>query len=118
MDLGHQQSRCRPSPVGRKIDGKRLYMDTDGMAVAIQPAASSGVDDALHEFIKPVTMYEMSRALGVLWHNNSTRNIMYPQIMPNSRAALRNTTPGLWKRCMHCQSGLWAMGYGLWAMVQ
>ncbi len=73
-------------------------MDTDGMAVAIPPAASSGVDDALYEFIKPVTMHEMYRALGVLWHNNSTRNIIYLQIMPNSRAALRNTTPGLWKR--------------------
>ena len=29
--------------VGWKIDGKRLYMDTDGMAVVIPPAASSGV---------------------------------------------------------------------------
>lgn len=74
--------------VGWKIDGKRLYMDTDGMAVVIPPAASSGVDDALYEFIKSVTMHEMSHALGVLWHSDSTRDIMYPQIMPNSRAEL------------------------------
>lgn len=74
--------------VGWKIDGKRLYMDTDGMAVVIPPAASSGVDDALFEFIKSVTLHEMSHALGVLWHSDSTRDIMYPQIMPNSRAEL------------------------------
>ena len=74
--------------VGWKIDGKRIKMETDGMAVVIPPQAMAGVDEALFEFIKSVTMHEMSHALGVMWHSDSTRDIMYPQIMPNTRAEL------------------------------
>lgn len=74
--------------VGWKIDGKRIKMETDGMAVVIPPQAMAGVDEALFEYIKSVTMHEMSHALGVMWHSDSTRDIMYPQIMPNTRAEL------------------------------
>ena len=33
-------------------------------------------------------MHEMSHALGIMWHSDSTRDIMYPQILPNTMAEL------------------------------
>lgn len=74
--------------VGWKIDGKRLKMETDGMAVVIPPAVLAGVDERLFEYIKAVTMHEMSHALGVMWHSDSPRDIMYPQMLPSTRAEL------------------------------
>lgn len=74
--------------VGWKIDGKRLKMETDGMAVVIPPAVLAGVNEPLFEYIKAVTMHEMSHALGVMWHSDSPRDIMYPQMLPSTRAEL------------------------------
>lgn len=74
--------------VGWKIDGKRLKMETDGMAVVIPPAVLAGVNEQLFEYIKAVTMHEMSHALGVMWHSDSPRDIMYPQMLPSTRAEL------------------------------
>jgi predicted Zn-dependent protease len=74
--------------VNWKIDGKRMRMETDGMAVVIPPAAASGFNEGLHEYIKAVTMHEMSHALGIMWHSDSKRDIMYPQILPSTMAEL------------------------------
>lgn len=95
--------------VNWKIDGKRLNMETDGMAVVIPPQALAGVDDALFEFIKSVTLHEMSHALGVIWHSDSKRDIMYPQILPGTRAELSD-------RDLRTVEALYALPNG--AMVQ
>lgn len=95
--------------VGWQFDGKRIKMETDGMAVVIPPQAMTGVDEALFEFIKSVTMHEMSHALGVMWHSDSPRDIMYPQIMPNTRAELS-------ERDLRTVEALYALPNG--AMVQ
>lgn len=74
--------------VGWKIDGKRLKLETDGMAVVIPPRVLGGVDDRLFEYIKAVAIHEMGHALGVIWHSDSPRDIMYPQLLPSTQASL------------------------------
>jgi predicted Zn-dependent protease len=95
--------------VGWKIDGKRLKLETDGMAVVIPPQAAGGVDDAMFEFIKAVAIHEMGHALGVMWHSDSTRDIMYPQMLPSTRAELSD-------RDLQTMEALYALPNG--AMVQ
>lgn len=58
------------------------------MAVVIPPAVLAGVNEQLFEYIKAVTMHEMSHALGVMWHSDSPRDILYPQMLPSTRAEL------------------------------
>lgn len=74
--------------VGWKIDGKRLKLETDGMAVVLPPQVMMGINDAVLEHIKAVTIHEMGHSLGLLGHSDSPRDIMYPQILPSTRAEL------------------------------
>ena len=74
--------------VGWKIDGKRLKLETDGMAVVLPPQVMTGINDAVLEHIKAVTIHEMGHSLGLLGHSDSPRDIMYPQILPSTRAEL------------------------------
>lgn len=74
--------------VGWKIDGKRLHLETDGLAVVVPPQVMMGVDDKLHQFIKAIAIHEMGHSLGILGHSDSPRDIMYPQIQPNTEASL------------------------------
>lgn len=74
--------------VGWKINGKRLELETDGLAVVVPPQVMMGIDDRLHAYIKAVTIHEMGHALGMLGHSDSSRDIMYPQMLPTTRAEL------------------------------
>lgn len=74
--------------VGWKIDGKRLKLETDGMAVVLPPQVMTGINDAVLAHIKAVTIHEMGHSLGLLGHSDSPRDIMYPQILPSTRAEL------------------------------
>ena len=95
--------------VGWKIDGKRLYMDTDGVAVVLPSKIMSGIDDALLELVKAVAIHEMGHALGLLGHSDSTRDIMYPQMLPSTEARLS-------ERDLQSVTALYALPTG--AMVQ
>jgi predicted Zn-dependent protease len=74
--------------VGWKIDGKRLDLQTDGLAVVVPPQVMMGVDEKLYEFIKAIAIHEMGHSLGMLGHSDSPRDIMYPQMLPTTRAEL------------------------------
>lgn len=91
--------------VGWQIKGKRLKLETDGMAVVIPPHAAGGVDDRLYDYIKAVAIHEMGHALGVMWHSDSTRDIMYAQMLPK-------TVPELSDRDLRTMEALYALPNG------